>query len=132
METEQEESISLEDTLESLKRNAKAVDVFLNESRLKLKVFQKKLAEGSKDLCEIPLQPRTRMMKWLSDRNLTVECSFRDFFEEFLQEHTKEDRLDLSERTIRLNSSASVLFGVKEDTVLHIFDVIQYVNYLYY
>lgn len=130
-ETDQDNGISLELTLESLKRNAKAVDVYLEESRGKLKAFQKKLAEESHDLTEIPLQPRTRLMKWLTERGMPVSSSFRDFFELFLEEHGKETRLDVSTRTVSLNSAACVLFGVKSNTVLSIFDVLERTEALY-
>lgn len=130
-ETEQDNGISLEETLESLKRNAKAVDVYFQESRNKLKAFQTKLAEESHTLSEIPLQPRTRLMKWLTDRGLPMNSSFRDFFEAFLEEHGKEDRLDLSNRTVSLNTYAGTLFGVKSNTVLSVFDVLERTESLY-
>ena len=129
--TEQESEIPLEETLESLKRNAKAVDVYFHESRLKLKAFQKKLAQESHDLAEIPLQPRTRLMKWLTDRGLPVESTFRDFFEAFLEEHGNQHLLDLSERTVHLNTAACTLFGVKQNTILSIFDLLKHTQSLY-
>jgi hypothetical protein len=110
--TEPEDTHSLEDLLGSLKRNAKAVDVYFHESRSKLKSMQKKLAQESGDPTELPLQPRTRLMKWLTDRQMPVESSFSEFFEALMEEHGKEDRLDLSARTISLNPSACVLFGI--------------------
>ena len=123
--------ISLEETLESLKRNAKAVDIYFYESRNKLKVLQKKVAQESHDLAEIPLQPTTKLMKWLTDRGLPVESSFRDFLEAFLEEHGKKDLLDLSTRTVRLNESACTLFGVKQNTVLDIYDLLTRTQRLY-
>jgi len=107
----EEDTHSLEDLLESLKRNAKAVDVYFQESRSKLKTVQKKLAQESGNPSELPLQPRTRLMKWLTDRQMPVESSFSEFFEALMEEHGTEDRLDLSTRTILLNESACVLFG---------------------
>ena len=112
-QTDVEDNISLEDTLESLKRNANAVDVHLQEARKKLKAFQHKIAEESSSLDEVPLQPRTRMMKWLTDRHLPVESTFVDFFEVFIEEHKKENRLDISKRTVYLNTDASILFGYR-------------------
>lgn len=131
MESEQDSEVSLEETLESLKRNAKAVDVYFHDSRFKLKAFQKKLAEESHDLAEVPLQPRTRLMKWLTDRSLPVESTFRDFFEAFLEEHGDDHLLDISERTVYLNPSACILFGVKPNTTLSIFDLLKNTQSLY-
>ena len=131
-ETE-EETISLEDTLGSLKRNAKAVDVYFQETRKKLKDFQKKLANESGSLNEVPLQPRTRMMKWLTDHGLPVECTFTDFFEIFIEEHKKENRLDLSRRSLCLNQEACILFGIKgTNPVVSLYDLLEKLTILYY
>jgi hypothetical protein len=128
-----DDTISLEDTLESLKRNANAVDVHLQEARKKLKAFQHKVSEESLSLRETPLQPRTRMMKWLTDRQLPIESSFVDFFEVFVEEHKKESRLDISSRTLYLNTDAVVLFGYKEKEVtVHLYDLLEKLNILYY
>lgn len=126
------ETISLEDTLQSLKRNAYAVEIHLQQSILHLKKLQKRLIEESKDISQQALQPRTRMMKWLTDRGLPVESSFTEFFEVFLEEHKKEHRLDLSKRTISLNADACILFGYKSKSVeLHILDLMEKLPVLY-
>lgn len=135
METETEtenQNISLEDTLVSLKRNAQAVDVYFNESKNKLKTFQRKLNEESKPLNHIPLQPRTRCMKWLTDRGLSVESTFVEFFEAFIEEHGKEERLDLSNRTICLNQDACILFGYKRvNPTVTLWEVLEKLPVLY-
>jgi len=126
------EDISLEDTLESLKRNAKAAEVHLVESLKQLKVFQRNLAKESKSV-ELPLQPKTRLMKWLTDRGLKVESSFQEFFEAFVEDHKKDHRLDLSERTIQLNTAACVLFGMKDtNPKVPLYDLLQKTTTLYY
>jgi hypothetical protein len=126
------ETIPLEETLETLKRNANAVEVHLQESIKHLKRLRKQLAEDSKDLSEMPLQPRTRMMKWLTERGLPVESTFAEFFEVFIEEHKKDHRLDLSQRTVQLNSGACVLFGLKEQNpVMTLFDLLEKLPLLY-
>jgi hypothetical protein len=129
---EETDAISLEDSLESMKRDAKAVEVHLLESIKQLKQFQKNLAQESKTI-EVPLQPKTRMMKWLTDRGLKVESTFQEFFEAFVEEHKTDHRLDVSARTIQLNSSACVLFGLKDtQPTFHLYDVLEKVQRLYY
>lgn len=126
------DEISLEDTLESLKRNAKAAEIHLLESLKQLKDFQRTLAKESKTI-EVPLQPKTRLMKWLTDRGLRVESTFQEFFEAFVEEHKTDHRLDLSQRTIQLNSAACHLFGRKDSNpTVHIYDVLEKVATLYY
>ena len=129
----EEEPISLEDTLGSLKRNAKAVDVYFQQARSKFKSFHQKLAHESSGLSETPLQPKTRMMKWLTDRGLPEQSSFMDFFEVFLDEHKKEYRLDLSKRSICLNLDACILFGYKgPNPTVTLYDLLEKIHILYY
>ena len=132
-ETETEiDTISLEDTLDSLKRNALAVEVHLQESLKRMKGFQKRMTENSKDISEVPLIPKTRMMKWLTDRGLPVECTFQEFFEVFLEEHKKEHRLDLTERSLKLNSAACVLLAMKDcDPVVSLYALLEKLPLLY-
>jgi hypothetical protein len=124
--------IPLEDTLESLKRNAKAVEVHLLESLNQMKRFQRDLRKETKSI-EAPLQPKTRMMKWLTDRGLRVESTFHEFFEVFVKEHKEEHRLDLESRSIQLNKAACILFGYKDiQPKVSLYDLLEKVPSLYY
>ena len=128
---EENDTISLEDALESIKRNSKAAEVHYLESVKQLKAFQNRLAKESNE--EVPLQPRTRMMKWLTDRGLKVESTFQEFFEAFVEDHKKEHRLDLSTRSIQLNTAACVLFGYKDtNPKVSLYDLLERVPSLYY
>jgi hypothetical protein len=72
-------------------------------------------------------------MKWLTDRGLRVESTFSDFFEAFVEEHKHDHRVDLSNRTLQLNTAACVLFGLKDtQPVVHLYDILQKVSTLYY
>lgn len=128
-----DDTISVGATLESLKRNAKALDVHYQEARKKFKDFYVKVAQESEGLGETPLQPRTRMMKWLTDRGFSEHSTFLDFFEAFIEEHKKENRLDLSTRSIYLNHDATILFGYKgENRVVTLYELFEKLNILYY
>ena len=128
---EEQDDISLEDTLSSLKRNATAVEMYYLETLKQLKVFQKRVAKEFYE--EIPQQPKTRMMKWLTDRHLRVESTFQEFFEVFIEEHKKEHRLDLASRSIILNSAACILFGYKDiQPKVPFYDLLEKVSSLYY
>lgn len=127
------ETISLDDTLASLKRNADSIQIYLQESLKKFKAFQYRVVEESKDLAELPLQPKTRLMKWLTDHGLPIECTFQDFFEAFVEDHKKDHRLDLTTRSIQLNSAASILFGYKDTNPwVSIYDLMGKLTVLYY
>jgi hypothetical protein len=125
------ETIPLEDTLDTLKRNANAVEIHLQETIKHVKRLRKQVVEESNDLSEMPLQPRTRMMKWLTERGLPVESTFLEFFEVFIEEHKKEHRLDLSQRTVRPNEKACILFGLKEQDSITLFDLLEKLPLLY-
>jgi hypothetical protein len=128
---EEADDISLDDTLSSLKRNAKAAEVHYLESLKHFKAFQKRLAKEANE--EVPQQPRTRMMKWLTDRGLKVESTFQEFFEAFVEEHKQEHRLDLASRSITLNSAACILFGYKDiQPKVPLYDLLERVTSLYY
>ena len=129
---DEHDTIPLEDTLDTLKRNANAVEIHLQETIKHVKRLRKQVVEESNDLSEMPLQPRTRMMKWLTERGLPVESTFAEFFEVFIEEHKKEHRLDLSQRTVRLNEKACILFGFKEqDPVMTLFELLEKLPLLY-
>jgi len=129
----EDDVVSLEDTLESLKRNAKAVEVHFEEARKKFKDFHQAVAHESQGLQETPLQPRTRLMKWLTDRGLSEQTTFLDFFEAFVDEHKQENRLDLSSRSFSFNSDAVVLFGLKgKNPRVTLYEFVEKLNILYY
>lgn len=129
METE-ESSISLEDVLNNLKRNANASELLFQESLKRMKQLQRHYTQETSVKSQVPLQPKTRLMKWLTDRDLSVESSFAEFFEAFIDDH--KGRLDVSKRTICLNKSACILFGISEpNPTLHIYDVLAKWDVLY-
>jgi hypothetical protein len=123
------DGLSLEESLASLKRNALATEVHLTES---IKSMKRLIKSFKEEPIEMPLQPRTRLMKWLTDRGLPVESSFQDFFETFLQEHKAEHRLDLSKRSIDLNPAACILFGrSKRHSSITLYEILEAFPTLY-
>ncbi len=123
------EEVSLEESLSTLKRNAHATEVHLQES---IKAFKRIQKTVSVEPSDAPLQPRTRLMKWLTDRGLPVESSFHDFFEVFLIEHKQEHRLDLSNRSIQLNPAACTLFARSQRySLVSLYDILEMLPLLY-
>ena len=125
------EGISLEETLDSLKRNAAAVDVYCKEARTRMKAIHTTAMEAIASSAEVPLQPRTRLMKWLTDHGLPVDTSFHDFFDTFLLEHKQDHRLDLSSRSIRLNKAGAHLFQQQVNTTVSLYDLLRSLSLLY-
>ena len=131
IDTTESDEGSLEDLIESLKRNAFAVDQSYKQAVSKLKAVRVAVLEEQKSMSEVPLQPRTRLMKWLTDRGLPVDCSFREFFQTFLQEHKEESRLELETRVIRLSKSGAVLLGKAPETRISLGEFFQSLSSLY-
>lgn len=125
------EDVSLEETLESLKRNAAAVDTYFKETRTRMKAIRATTMEMLASSAEVPLQPRTRLMKWLTDHDLPVDTCFHDFFDLFLLEHKEENRLDLSTRSIRLNKAGAHLFQQQVNTTVTLYDLLRSLSLLY-
>lgn len=127
----EESTVSLDDTLESLKRNAAAVEAYFKEARTQMKGVHATALEILASSAEVPLQPRTRLMKWLTDRNMPVDTSFHTFFDAFLVEHKQEHRLDLSTRSIRLNKAGAHLFQCQLNTTVPLYDLLRSLSLLY-
>lgn len=125
------EGPSLEETLDSLKRNAVAVDLYCKEARTRMKAIHATAMEVLASSVEVPLQPRTRLMKWLTDHGLPVDTSFHDFFNTFLLDHKQDNRLDLSSRSIRLNKAGAHLFQQQVNTSMSLYDLLRMVSLLY-
>lgn len=103
----------LEENLFNLKRRARSVEDDLIAIVNKVKVAQHKLKLEVQELSETELRSRPSLRNWLRARNLPENCSFQEFFEAFLEEHQRESRLYLTDRSVSLNSDASKLFSHK-------------------
>lgn len=121
---------SFEESLEVLKRSTAAVPVQLKDIYASLLSVRNQLAAQRSDL-SAAYQPRTRFLKWLGDRKLSAEIPTAEFFQVFFEEHKKEDRLSLSNRSIALNPSACILFRVKQGTILPILELFPLLSELY-
>ena len=113
------EKITLDEVLSSLRKQSYQVDSLFDTCWNHFKLIRQKAQEETGNLSESDWQPKARTLVWLQARNLDTPISFHDFFQNFLEEHRKEDRCNLSERSIRLNPAACELFGFrgKEKTV---------------
>lgn len=112
---------SFEQSLEALKRTIDVIPSQMKHMTTSLLSVRNQLALQRLDLSATYV-PRTRLLKWLGDRNFSADLSISEFFQAFFEEHKKENRLFLSSRSIALNPSACVLFHVKQGTRLPILD----------
>ena len=104
----------IEESLSSLKASAKVAEDAIVASLNRLKLAQHKLKIEVEELSETELRSKPVLRAWLQAREIATTCSFQEFFQAFLNEHKGEFRLDLSDRSIRLNKDACQLLGYKE------------------
>ena len=107
----EESSDTVDDILTSLKQIAKSVELAVCETRLQMRMIQKKVA------AEVVLQPKAKTRAWLAKRDKPITSDVEEFFEALLEEHAVEDRLSLTDRLIELNTDAQQLFGLGKDAV---------------
>jgi hypothetical protein len=132
MDASDNESI-LEEHMEYLKEKAKTVENDFVTILNRMKLTQHKLKLELKELSEIELRSKPTLRSWLKSRELPEDCSFQEFFEAFLEEHRKEYRLDLSERSICLNQDAGKLFGLKgKDICLTLPQLLERLPFIYH
>lgn len=111
MDESETEFEAIEEHLSSLKKSAKVAEDAVVNAMNRLKVVQFKARVEMEELAETELRSKPMLRKWLEARNLSTDCSFQEFFDAFLQEHKKENRLDISDRSILLNAEGCKLFG---------------------
>lgn len=111
-EEEEDHGLYIEEHLFTLKTRAKVAEETVVAALNRLKVVQHKMKLELEELSETELRSKPSLRKWLEARNLSTNCSFQEFFQVFLEEHKKEYRLDISDRSLRLNKEACELFGM--------------------
>ncbi len=112
MELSENEESEIEMALDELKEKASKAEDQVTQALNRLKLVEFKMKQELEDLSETQLKSKAALRHWLEARNLSKNCSFREFFEKFLEEHKAEYRLDLADRSIRLNKDGCKLFGV--------------------
>ena len=133
-ETQEEENgLCIEEHLFTLKTKAKATEETIVGALNRLKLVQHKVKIEMEALSETELRSKPTLRKWLEARQMATNCSFQEFFERFLDEHTQEYRLDISDRSLRLNKEACELFGFPgKDTKVTMVQVLEKLPRLYH
>lgn len=111
MELSDNEDQEIETALSTLKEKASKAEDQVTQAFNRLKLVEFKMKQELEDLSETQLKSKAVLRSWLEARNLPKTCSFREFFEKLLEEHKAEHRLDLTDRSIRLNKDGCKLFG---------------------
>lgn len=126
------ESLSFEESLVTLREQAKSVETLFQETQLHYHNFRKRLYETSHvSMSDCLLTAKPKLQTWLRVRKMPFTLRFVDFFAKFLEEHANEHRLDLSSRSIRLNEESAILFNHTADTTIHLLDLLCHIPDLF-
>ena len=126
------ESLSFEESLLTLREQAKTVETLFQETQSHYYNFRKRLYESSHEtMSDCLLEAKPKLQTWLRVRKMPFTLRFVDFFAKFLEEHANEHRLDLSSRSIRLNEESAILFNHTADTTIHLLDLLYHIPDLF-
>ncbi len=125
--------VYIEQHLSSLKTASEVAEQEIVNALNRLKLAEHKLKIELEELSETQLRSKPLLRKWLKARDLPLDCSFQEFFQAFLEEHKKEHRLDLSDRSILLNAEGCKLFGMEgKEKKVSIHDILEHLPILYH
>jgi hypothetical protein len=132
-EIDEQNIVCIEQHLSSLKNASQIAEQEMINVLNRFKLVEHKLKIELEELSETQLRSKPLLRKWLKARNLPLDCSFQEFFQAFLDEHKKEHRLDLSDRSILLNAEGCKLFGFEgKDKKVSIHDILEHLPVLYH
>jgi hypothetical protein len=130
---DEEEINYIEQHLSTLKTASQVAEEQIVNAINRLKLAEHKLKIELEELSETQLHSKPLLRKWLKARDLPLDCSFQEFFQAFLDEHKKEHRLDLSDRSILLNAEGCKLFGMEgKEKKVSIHDILEHLPVLYH
>lgn len=133
MELLDSEETEIEIALSTLKENANKAEDQVLQALNRLKLAEFKLKQELDDLSETQLKSKAALRHWLESRNLPKTSTFQEFFEKFLEEHKVEHRLDLTDRSIRLNKDGCKLFGISgKDVKMTVTEILQRLPQIYH
>ena len=121
---------AFEESLSALRDHSAALERLSEQAHGHFQDFRKRISDTPREsLAEITLKAKPVLYGWLTKRGLPTSLSFQDFFAEFLKEHAKEHRLDLSDRSIHLNADAAAL--IRNEGPIDLLDFMLYVPRLF-
>lgn len=132
---EEMDTIDIEDLCSSLRKSSIEVENLYNDTFMHMRAFKKKLKDqewSTNSLHTVPLKAKPHTKLWLKKNKLYRGISFQEFFAFICDELAKENRLDLSKRTIKPSEDIAVLFNIPADQPIHILDFIERTPDLFY
>ena len=126
METEiinqEEENTSLEETLEVLKRNTKEIQDSMKNAVEAYQRIMKNTKEESKPFHEKKVRVHGALKVWAVHHGFLSELSIKDFLQIVFEDYGKGKRLDISQRTVKLDEAVAKLLGKSKDDIVDLGD----------
>jgi hypothetical protein len=116
------DSVGVDELCQALDKSCRLVTDLYNDTYMQFRGLRKKVKEEMHTLDRQPLKPKPHVKRWLKKHNLPETPTFQEFFEVVCDELQKEDRLDLSQRTLTPTKEIAKLFCVEADSPIHILD----------
>ena len=118
------DSVGIDELCVALNKSCKEVTDLYNDTYMQFRGLRKKVKDELNTMDRQPLKPKSHVKRWLKKHNLSDTPSFQEFFGVICDELAKEDRLDLSTRTIKPTKEIAMLFRVEAETPIHVLDLL--------
>ena len=118
------DSGDIDELCQALNKSCKQVTDLYNDTYMQFRGLRKKVKDEMNTLDRHPLKPKTHVKRWLKKHTLPETPSFQEFFEVICNELAKEDRLNLSARTVTPTKEIASLFNIEAEKPIHILDLL--------
>lgn len=118
------DSVGIDELCQALDKSCKQVTELYNDTYMQFRGLRKKVKDEMNTLDRQPLKPKSHVKRWLKKHNLPDTPTFEEFFGEVCNVLTKDDRLNLSERTVTPTKEIAQLFCVEAEKPIHILDLL--------
>jgi hypothetical protein len=118
------DSIGIDELCDALNKSCKQVTELYNDTYMQFRGLRKKVKDEMHTLDRQPLKPKSHVKRWLKKHKLPETPTFQEFFAEVCSQLEKEDRLDLSKRTVTPTKDIAQLFQIEAETPIHVVDLL--------
>lgn len=118
------DSVGIDELCQALDKSCKEVTDLYNDTYMQFRGLRKKVKDEMHTLDRQPLKPKPHIKRWLKKHNLPETPTFQEFFGVICDVLAKEDRLDLSQRTLKPTKEIASLFRIEAETPIHVLDLL--------
>lgn len=127
-----EDSENLQELCQSLQTSSLQLADAIEDTYQHFKLIRRKVKDEEYSLDKMPLKPRAHTRAWMAAHGLPEQVCFEEFFAVILDELAKDNRLDLSARSLLPNTHLAALCKIPVDQPIHIMDFLSLVPTLFH